>query len=356
MKRFESLDAFRGIAALMVAIFHLNVIGVISNIPLIRNSFLLVEFFFVLSGFVISYSYNNKVKNIHDLKDFTVKRFARIWPLHIFMTLLFIPFALANIILGLDLSDRFSLYSFISSFFLIQSFTMTGDSWNLVAWSISSEFYTYILFGALSILPFFNKRALLPIIIIFMSLLLLNMDLGINKSIFRCLPSFFLGCLAFRYYRKLTIKPWMEFASITLAVIPLSFFQGDFLYSLMPLLFFIMVIVFSHETGSISKVLKLKPFQILGVLSYSIYLTHAWFIAVLKSLSILVDKFFGYNFMLIIDNVRFIDFNVSFNDLVFIPYLGIVIIFSYITHRYIEMPYQKKILNFYFLKKSSYAY
>ncbi len=93
--------------------------------------------------------------------------------------------------------------------------------------------------------------------------------------------------------------------------------------------------------------LKKKHFQVLGVLSYSIYLTHAWFISAIKSLSILTDRVIGYQFMYVVGGVRKIDFGFWINDFSFIPFLSVVIIFSSITYKFIEMRYQKKILESY---------
>ena len=45
----------------MVAVFHLNVIGFVSELTIVRNASFFVEFFFVLSGFVIAYSYGEKI-------------------------------------------------------------------------------------------------------------------------------------------------------------------------------------------------------------------------------------------------------------------------------------------------------
>lgn len=348
VKRFEALDAFRGLAALMVAVFHLNVIGFVSELTIVRNASFFVEFFFVLSGFVIAYSYGEKINNNHKLKEFAVKRFARIWPLHFFMMVLFFPFALANLFLGIDLGERFSLYSFASSFFLVQSFTMISDSWNITAWSISTEFYTYLIFGALCLLPSFHKKPYIPLMIVFTSFSLMLLKFDINNSIFRCLSSFFLGNLACRYYLKFNVKPWMEWFTIILIIVSLSFYQGKALTYFMPFIFFITVIVFSHESGMVSRALKMKYFQVLGVLSYSIYLTHAWFISGVKSVSIITEKVLNYKFMHTIDGVRYIDFGFGFNDMIFIPFLGVVIGFSMFTYKFVELKFQKMINKSYF--------
>lgn len=349
-RRFVALDAFRGIAALMVAIYHLKVVGVISELTIVKNSGLFVEFFFILSGFVITHSYGNRINNYRQFKDFSVKRFSRIWPLHFFMLILFLPFVMANLILGIDLGQRFSFYSFISSLFLVQSFTMVSDSWNIPAWSISTEFYTYLIFGLLFLVPNIRRKNNISLLIIIFSFVLLFKNYDINNSIFRCLVSFFLGNLAYKYYLNFRIKPWMEWISLTVIIFTLSYFQGRMLLFVMPFLFFVNIIVFAHETGAISKILKIKYFQLLGVLSYSIYLTHAWFISGIKALSIVSEEVANYKFTETIDGVRFMNFGFGFNDLVFIPFLLIVIGFSFFTHRFIELRFQENINRAYFNK------
>ena len=55
--RLVALDSLRGLCALMVALMHINSISHISESTLVRQSWLFVDFFFVLSGFVIAHSY-----------------------------------------------------------------------------------------------------------------------------------------------------------------------------------------------------------------------------------------------------------------------------------------------------------
>ena len=52
--RFVALDSWRGVCALLVALFHVPIIGVVRQLTLISNGYLFVDFFFVLWGFVIA--------------------------------------------------------------------------------------------------------------------------------------------------------------------------------------------------------------------------------------------------------------------------------------------------------------
>lgn len=351
-KRFDVLDGFRGIAALMVAVYHLHVSGFITELNLVKNSYLFVEFFFVLSGFVIAYSYTGKLNSMRDLKLFMKKRFARLWPLHIFVTIFFIPFALANIFLSIDLGDRFSVFSFFTNIFLIQALNINeGVTWNIPSWSISVEFYTYLIFGLIYILPFFKKLFLVPIAISLVSLLILyfNSSMGDTSTyaIFRCTYSFFLGVVAFKLYHLIKVKPWMEVAIISVVLTILFFTKIDdvsFLAFLMPVLFFLIILVFSHECGRISELLINKYLKKLGLLSFSIYLIHTWFISSIKALSKITEILFDYQFMHTDGSSRTIDLGIGyFNDLLYIPYIFIVLIASSLTYKYIERPCQKKI-------------
>lgn len=354
--RFEVLDSFRGIAAIMVAMFHLSVNGYLSNTNILKNSWLFVDFFFVLSGFVISYVYLNKIVSLKTFLSFMRKRFFRLYPLHLFMLILFIPFAVASFFMGVDLSERFSFIYFLESLTLTQALGIAnGETWNIPAWSISTEFYTYILFGILLI--FFSKqRVSIFITIIIISFIIVfnfsSMSDTYKFSFFRCTYSFFLGVIAFIVYRNINIKWWFEVVVFIFSLILLSYSEISsrslqaFSY---PFLFFIIIVVFSKETGPISFFLKKRTFQTLGKLSFSIYLTHAWFITCIKSFSIITEKLFGFKYMYEVDGMRTIDFGLGFyNDLIFIPYLLVVILFSAFTYKYIEMYFQNK-----FFRKST---
>ena len=106
--RFEVLDSWRGICAICVAILHFNIISHVFELPFFYNSWLFVDFFFVLSGFVISHAYFNFLTSPSSLITFMVRRFGRLWPLHVATLLFLIVWEIlkATIILELHMPAR----------------------------------------------------------------------------------------------------------------------------------------------------------------------------------------------------------------------------------------------------------
>lgn len=79
MKRFELLDCLRGVAAMAVVLFHLTEVKL--EHPLVPQGYLAVDFFFVLSGFVIANAYQSALANSMETSVFIWKRVIRLYPL-----------------------------------------------------------------------------------------------------------------------------------------------------------------------------------------------------------------------------------------------------------------------------------
>src|SRR5258706_11891723 len=129
--RFRALDSWRGVCALLVAAHHLEVRGFFYWQPLVRNAWLFVDFFFVLSGFVIAHAYGEKLSNGADIKAFVMRRFGRLWPLHVAVLLALVVIELSRLaivplppIAGdyVAFSEGRSPYAIVTNFFLVQSF------------------------------------------------------------------------------------------------------------------------------------------------------------------------------------------------------------------------------------------
>ena len=143
--RFSILDGMRFIAALAVAIFHFTLFA---GVPLLQHGYLGVDFFFVLSGFVISFAYSDKFAKGGSLKDFLLKRFIRLYPMIIFGS-----------VLGIFLSvfEATSLADFVSSILLIPNFNSFIFPVNVPIWSLFYEIFVNIGFALISIIG--SKKA-----------------------------------------------------------------------------------------------------------------------------------------------------------------------------------------------------
>lgn len=148
-----SITALRGIAAMMVVLFHFTK-GYFDEDSIIRNVFRFgwtgVEVFFVISGFVIVWSMINNAYHFINFKTFILKRLVRIEPPYI-ISAIFIVFlswlsALApgfqGKFVGFDLSLILMHLGYLVRFF--------GETWlNPVYWSLEIEFHFYFLIALL---------------------------------------------------------------------------------------------------------------------------------------------------------------------------------------------------------------
>ena len=207
------LETFRGIFALIIVLHHLKIDTFIQNSKIIMNGGLVVDFFFVLSGFVISLNYLHKIKTKDQLFLFQKKRFKRLYPLHILTLLIFVSIEFIKLIVNNftnlestyePFGDFNNLYSLVANFFLLHGWY--GWSYNLPSWSISTEFYTYFIFGLIILISTNKLRFILSAIFFALIILLLN-NFDIKKFDFliypaRCIYSFFLGVIVYLIYEK----------------------------------------------------------------------------------------------------------------------------------------------------------
>lgn len=87
--RYEILDGLRGVAALIVlAYHHFDLYNMGDPVhAIINHGYLAVDFFFILSGFVIGYAYDDRWNRM-SLKDFFKRRLVRLHPMIVFSTLI----------------------------------------------------------------------------------------------------------------------------------------------------------------------------------------------------------------------------------------------------------------------------
>ena len=284
------LESLRGIAALTVALHHFRVNTPIADNTFVNNGWLMVDFFFVLSGYVIALNYQEEIRSWRTLVTFQAKRFLRLYPLHIVMLFVFLGIETAKYFvthhMGL-VPDRSAFSannaeSFLHHISLTQSLFIDGTTWNGPSWSISAEFYTYILF-ALVVLVFKARPSIyiaVSSVLVALGFLYLSRN-GYTFGIVRCLYSFFIGVLVLNCA---SVARWaVSTFAMTLVVgatvvgLSVSEWPAFELVSLMfPPIFGLMILalVRSPVNGSLKRILEHRSLVYLGTISYGIYMVH----------------------------------------------------------------------------------
>ena len=292
-ERFHVLDAFRGIFSFIVVFYHMremNISFLVQN-DFVGHGYLFVDFFFVLSGFVIAYNYDNRLTNYSQLTSFLNKRFFRLYPLHITVLLMFVVYVFLRQAIGNPVTERVGLNTFFTSLFLVNSVKFPGineGSWNMPSWSISAEMISYLAFGLLLVLAgkLRSYKTILYIFAIAISILAMQLIGGsllisYNNGFIRGMIGFFSGALTFKIYQMIKSKPTVLVASVLEAITILSviffvsmtaYFSFSIFYEL---LFMTTILVFAFEKGIVSRaILSIPLLRKMGAISYSVYLNH----------------------------------------------------------------------------------
>ncbi|HSU19545.1 MAG TPA: acyltransferase family protein, partial [Acidobacteriaceae bacterium] len=134
--KFETLDALRGIAALAVVEYHATALSAHA----FRHGYLAVDFFFVLSGFVLSYAYGDRLAEGWSTASFMKARFIRLWPLNTLGLLLGLLLGVAHHPL-----DAALLRTILLNLIFLPSRLLPHGSWfpvNPVAWTLFFELFS----------------------------------------------------------------------------------------------------------------------------------------------------------------------------------------------------------------------
>lgn len=309
-RRFVALDSWRGICALLVAVHNFSLWVGMPLAAFVAHSWLFVDFFFVLSGFVITHAYVDRLATAREAGVFLLRRLGRLWPLHVavlatWVSLSLLKFAGARLLyLPLDahFGDPGMLRSVATNLLLVQAFDPSSWlTWNTPSWSISTELWTYLLFAVVCIASL-NRRpspllmggiALGAAVVLFL-LSPSFLENSTDYAFLRCFYGFFSGHLVYRAWEAL---PRIRRGAGALEILALALVMGfvltvgDNAFSMVaPLIFGFAVWIFAHEEGSLSALFKTWPLVRLGTWSYSIYMVHLPVIEVLLRAAAFVGK------------------------------------------------------------------
>jgi len=149
--RYRALDGYRFVAALCVVIFHYNIdfhLQLEHVFPAIEGFGVMVDMFFLLSGFVIAKAYLRRMGGLADYRRFLHARLARIYPLHLLSLLA--SLCLLAVILAAHVPvnhmEMYALSALPANLLLLHAWGFTDHlSFNAASWSISAEWFVYLL-------------------------------------------------------------------------------------------------------------------------------------------------------------------------------------------------------------------
>jgi peptidoglycan/LPS O-acetylase OafA/YrhL len=361
--RFAVLDSLRGVSAMLIAVLHFEgAWHLYDGRGTFSNLHFLVDFFFVLSGFVICYSYANRIATADDAWRFAVRRFGRLWPLHAAMFLVFFALECAKAITT-SLIGRMQVHTaftgptaphtMVTNLLLMNSFGLEKTpTWNEPSWSIGAEFYTYLVFAAVCLVPKVPRALLALAVALFGAAVIAAwspdfMAASSDYGFYRCLFGFFTGVAVYFAFAR-GRRPGMAGTAVEIAVIAMAclflLLTGSNASSLLaPLVFGLCVYVFAHEDGAVSRLLLRRPFRNLGLWSYSIYMVHLLvFMILIYAPARFAEKLAGLD--LSKRNVAIAPKNVIViggpyvMDALLLVYLCLVVFLAALSYRWIEAP------------------
>lgn len=276
---------------------------------LVGHGYLWVEFFFALSGFILTYVYGARAMDflrgrVH--RDFLIARLSRLYPLHLAM-LLFILALVLSLNAIAHATGTVSIYeaqyhpivtwqTFIGNLFLVQAWNIYSSlSWNGASWFVSVEFLLCLLFPVYLILArsgWLSAIGLIGAGIFGLAILSFNskheLDITFHNGIFRGMSAFGVGVGLSVLYGKTkdfaaTLPEWA--ISMVQAAVLLWLAWGMFdngwshtprdIYTVVPMLALVYVLAF--DRGFAARIMQTRPLTKLGEWSYAIYMGQtAW--------------------------------------------------------------------------------
>ena len=290
--KIEELESIRGLAALLVVLFHMPAWNArLHDIRFIHNSYYMVDLFFVLSGFVMNLNYGDRLHSVRDLVHFQFLRLGRLYPVHLLFLLLAVLTAssswIAATVFGLNIPNGSALKdatiaSFTEQLLLIHSlgFFKIAHPFNLPSWSISVEFYTYLVFGILCLIPRYALRLTVFVALSGAALVLLAFrgeNIANFSDMLQCLAGYFLGCLVASYAAR-HAHAWPRGSTFT-ALAAMTLFlctrkAPQFDIAIFFLSALLIAAVICSRDDYTKRMLRYKALKFLGLISYSIYMSH----------------------------------------------------------------------------------
>jgi peptidoglycan/LPS O-acetylase OafA/YrhL len=295
-KQLDSLTGLRILAAVWVMLHHFRSVTPTRTweFPLVDRFILQgmygVDLFFVLSGFILSHVYFEQFSRRAeraDVRSFITFRFARLYPVHIatflIMVMLFFGEKVLTGVSSAEDPGRYSARAFISTL------TMTHAWWgttatpnfavdttpNVPAWSISAEWFAYLLFPVLCLIIARLRWAPLIFMVVGCGLATVWDEL-IGSPLIRVMAGFLVGMATYQLVRhspKLARIPALGTVVVVLIVLWATL-GGSPRVEIGILLFAALVLALTSDRDWLGRVLSRRAMVYLGEVSYAVYMVH----------------------------------------------------------------------------------
>jgi peptidoglycan/LPS O-acetylase OafA/YrhL len=224
---FFSLDAIRGLAALIVVFCHWQFFCykdfAVADVPMAQMPLpayrylsiiytqapFAVDLFFLLSGFIFFWFYADKIANREtNFSHFFTYRFTRLYPVHLvtLIAIAFLQFAMIRAMGHPFIVQNNDPWHFVLNLLVIQTWgfdsTPAFSGFNAPSWSVSVEFFLYLLFFIVSYARLQHRKGFLLGIIVMAAIIQAFYPM-LGQGIY----SFYLGALLFHLYNWLSKRP-----------------------------------------------------------------------------------------------------------------------------------------------------
>lgn len=292
------LTALRFFAAAIVMAYHYALVwapDALAATGLLGKGGLGVDFFFVLSGFILTHVYlSARDAGQFHFGDFLWARLARIYPLHVVTTLIAIVILSIGYKIG-TITDDPVYFEYVAKTLAMVHAWGTVDHFGLNApsWSISAEWAAYLAFpGFLAIAIAARARPILFVTAAFATLCAADVfaraafgkgvtELSFDFGVLRIAPEFLLGCALYMLALKITASARTASIALGAAIIATLVMMHVRAPDVLVVAAMSAIILFAALRaraapggGGASRALAHPTLVYLGEISYAIYLTH----------------------------------------------------------------------------------
>ncbi len=297
----RALTGFRGVAALIVALYHFSRGFGSEPIFSVGPGYIAVDAFFVLSGYVLAYNYASTFSAGFDKAEywgFLIKRVCRVYPAY--LAILILAAVKLNLNLGGGEPVTLGVWDAFCNIFMLTGWGLHATPIMGVSWSVSAELFCYIFFPLIAMLA--AQHTVMLGFVAFAAFAAIagmsNLGLGVEGpmdivssdhsfSLARAVCGFILGVIGYSLSERAGAGR-LRMANYVLPVATLALCVSWFLDSsdLITYLAVVLVVWLIAQGSRVGEGLFGNgPVYVLGQISYSLYLIHPLLVSIFTKLT-----------------------------------------------------------------------